>query len=95
MKKVEVIRGNLKASTWHELEINRKFDKNAKPSFISDYMLILGCDIGSETNYLRTIDTRGSELSKSVFSFHNDSEGFLSAKEWAVRNCSMITCDYD
>jgi len=66
------------------LETNGKFDKNAKLSFISDDMLILGCDVGSETHYLRAIDTRGRELSKSAFSFSNDLEGFLSAKEWAL-----------
>ena len=84
LKKAEVIRKNLTASTWHELETNRKFDKNAKLSFISDDMLILGCDIGSETHYLRAIDTRGRELSKSAYSFSNNSEGFQSAKEWAI-----------
>lgn len=52
LKKAEVIRNNLTASTWHELETNGKFDKNAKLSFISDDMLILGCDIGSETHYI-------------------------------------------
>ena len=41
LKKAEVIRKNLTASTWHELETNGKFDKNAKLSFISDDMLIL------------------------------------------------------
>ena len=85
MKKAEMIKENLTASTWRELETNGKFDKNAKLSFISDDMLILGCDVGSETHYLRAIDTRGRELSKSAFSFGNDSEGFLSAKEWAVK----------
>ena len=50
MKKAEAIKENLTASTWHELETNGKFDKNAKLSFISDDMLIVGCDIGSETD---------------------------------------------
>lgn len=85
LKKAEVIRKNLKASTWRELETSGKFDKNAKLSFISDDMLILGCDVGSETHYLRAIDTRGRELSKSAFPFGNDSEGFNKAKEWAVK----------
>ena len=84
LKKAEVIRENLTASTWHELGTNGKFDKNAKLSFISDDMLILGCDVGSETHYLRAIDTRGRELSKSAYSFRNNCEGFQSAKEWAV-----------
>lgn len=83
--KAEAIRNNLKASTWHELETTGKFDKNAKPTFISDDMLILGCDVGSETQYVRAIDTRGRELSKSAFPFSNSSEGFQSVKEWAVK----------
>lgn len=83
--KAEAIMSNLKASTWHELETNGKFDKNEKITFINDDMLILGCDVGSETHYLRAIDTRGRELSKSAFSFSNSSEGFQSAKEWAVK----------
>ncbi len=85
LKKAEVIRESLTALTWHELETNGKFDKNEKLSFISDDMLILGCDVGSETHYMRAIDTRGRERSKSVYSFNNDSEGFQSAKEWAVQ----------
>lgn len=85
LKKAEVIQANLTASTWRELETKGKFDKNKKLSFISDDMLIVGCDIGSETHYLRAIDTRGRELSKSVYSFNNDQEGFHSAKEWAVK----------
>lgn len=82
--KAEVIRNNLKASTWRELETNGKFDKNSKLTFISDDMLILGCDVGSETHYVRAIDARGRELSKSAFPFSNSSEGFQSAKDWAV-----------
>ena len=85
LKKSEVIKENLAASTWRELETNGKFDKNKKLSFISDDMLILGCDVGSETHYVRAIDTRGRELSKSAYSFNNDYEGFQSAKEWAVK----------
>lgn len=83
--KVEAIKSNLKVSTWRELETNGKFTKNDKLSFISDDMLILGCDIGSETHYVRAIDTRGRELSKSAFKFSNSLEGFQSVKEWAVQ----------
>lgn len=83
--KAEAIMSNLKASTWHELETNGKFDKNAKLTFISDDMLIVGCDVGSETHYVRAIDIRGRELSKSAFSFSNSLEGFQSAKDWAVK----------
>ena len=85
LEKAEEIRNSLKASTWHELETNGKFDKNDKLTFISDDMLILGCDIGSEIHYARAIDTRGRELSKAAFSFSNTKEGFESAKNWAVQ----------
>lgn len=85
LAKAKAVKSNLKASTWHELETNGKFTKNEKLSFISDDMLILGCDVGSETHYVRAIDTRGRELSKSAFSFSNSFEGFQCAKEWAVQ----------
>lgn len=85
LAKVEAIKSNLKASTWHELETKGKFTKNEKLTFISDDMLIIGCDIGSETHYVRAIDTRGRELSKSAFPFSNTLEGFQSAKDWAVK----------
>ena len=41
-----------------DLETNGKFAKNDKLSFITDDMLIAGCDIGSETYYIRAIDVR-------------------------------------
>lgn len=83
--KAEAIKAELKASTWHELETKGKFDKNDKLSFVSDDMLILGCDIGSETHYVRTIDTRGRELSKSAFGFSNAAEGFESMLDWSTK----------
>ncbi len=79
--KAEIIKSNLKASTWRELETKGKFDKNAKLSFVNDDMLILGCDVGSDTHYARAIDTRGRELSKSAFPFSNTLEGFQSLIE--------------
>lgn len=85
LARVEAVKSNLKASTWHELETNGKFAKNDKLSFIRDDLLILGCDIGSEIHYVRAIDTRGRELSKSAFKFSNNVEGFQNAKEWAVQ----------
>ena len=85
LKKAEVIRENLTASTWRELETNGKFGKNEKLSFVSDDMLILGCDVGSDTHYVRAIDTRGRELSKSAFPFSNTLEGFQSLMDWATK----------
>lgn len=41
LKKAEVIKKNLTASTWRELETNGKFGKNDKLSFITDEMFRL------------------------------------------------------
>ena len=83
-KKVAKIQADLRSYTWRDLETSGKFDKNAKISFISDDMLILGCDIGSDTHYARAIDSRGRELSEDAFEFSNSSEGFQSMKAWAL-----------
>jgi len=83
-RRIKIINDSLNASTWKELETHGKFDKNDKISFISDDMLIVGCDIGSETHYVRAIDTRGRELSSDPFSFSNSKEGFESAKRWML-----------
>ena len=84
IRKSEEILKNLKARTWRELETKGKFGKNDKLSFISDDMLIVGCDIGSELHYIRAIDTRGREISKKAFSFENNEDGFMQAKEWMI-----------
>lgn len=82
--RIDKISESMVSYTWRELETNGKFDKNSKLSFIRDDMLILGCDIGSETHYMRAIDSRGREISKKAFSFNNNLEGFQSAKKWAL-----------
>ena len=65
-RRIAAVEANLKSSTWKDLEVDVKFNKNEKLTFISDDMLILGCDIGSEIHYVRAIDTRGRELSKDA-----------------------------
>ena len=87
-KKIEVIKKELRAYTWRELETNGKFAKNDKLSFITDDMLIAGCDIGSETHYIRAIDIRGRELSSGAFEFSNTSEGFANAKAWVLAHAA-------
>ena len=47
-------------------------------------MLIVGCDIGSETHYIRAINIRGRELSRKAFEFSNTAEGFEAAKAWML-----------
>lgn len=84
LQNADAIIKNLNSYTWRDLETKGKFSKNDKLSFISDNMLIVGCDIGSETHYIRAIDTRGRELSKKALDFDNHEEGFQKAKEWAV-----------
>ena len=84
-RRIAAVEADMKSSTWKDLEVGGKFDKNAKLTFITDDMLILGCDIGSETHYVRAIDTRGRELSKDAFPFSNNAEGFRSAKAWAMQ----------
>ena len=83
-RRVAEIQKELKSFTWRDLETHGKFDKNDKLSFISDDMLILGCDIGSETHYARAIDSRGRELSRDAFEFSNSAAGFRSMKDWAM-----------
>lgn len=83
-KKIELIEKDLKSSTWRDLETRGRFAKNEKLSFISDDMLIVGCDIGSETHYVRAIDVRGRELSKGAFGFSNTAEGFAQVKAWVL-----------
>ena len=84
-KRMEGVEKELKSYTWRELETNGKFAKNDKLSFITDDMLIVGCDIGSESHYIRAIDIRGRELGKGAFEFSNTAEGFENAKAWMRR----------
>ena len=84
-RRIAAAGSNMKSYTWRDLETQGKFTKNDKLTFISDDMLILGCDIGSETHYVRAIDARGRELSKDAYPFSNDADGFRSAKEWALQ----------
>ena len=83
-KRIEGVEKELKSYTWRELKTNGKFAKNDKLSFITDDMLIVGCDIGSETHYIRAIDIRGRELSRKAFEFGNTAEGFEAAKAWML-----------
>lgn len=82
-QKAEEISSGLRSFTWRDLETSGKFSRNEKLTFISE--LIVGCDIGSETHYVRAIDSKGRELSNGAFSFESTAEGFQKAKEWALR----------
>ena len=84
-ERIASVEAALQAHTWCDLEIHGKFGKEEKISFISDDMLIVGCDIGSESHFIRAIDTRGRELSRDAYEFSNSSEGFGLAKEWMLK----------
>ena len=83
-QKAEEISKGLRSYTWRDLETGGKFSHNDKLTFIRDDMLIVGCDIGSETHYARASDAKGRELSKGAYSFENNAEGYQSAKDWAL-----------
>lgn len=87
-RKADDILKNLKPCTWRDLECNRKFAKNDKLTFITEEMLIVGCDIGSETHYIRAVDFRGIEVSKKPFGFVNDAEGFQNALAWMLEQAA-------
>lgn len=46
--------------------------------------MVVGVDIGSQIHYERAFDNRGHELTKRIFSFHNDLEGFNSFNLWVA-----------
>ena len=71
-----MVKRELSSYTWRVLETNGIFAKNDNLSFITDGMLIVGCDIGSETHYIRAIDVRGRELSRGAFELSNTEECF-------------------
>ena len=83
-EKVETLSKGLKSYTWRDLETNGKFGKNEKLAFIKEDTLIVGCDIGSETHYIRAIDFRGIELGGKAFSFSNDEQGFQEGMDYLL-----------
>ena len=58
------------------------YTQNEKIEQVTDTTLVVGVDIGSQTHYARAFDNRGKELTKKVFSFGNDIEGFNSFDQW-------------
>ncbi len=79
-----MVEKELRTYIWRELETTGKFAKNDKLSFITDDMLIVGFDIGSDNHYIRAIDVKGRELCSGAFEFSNNSEDFENAKAWVL-----------
>ncbi len=57
------------------------FTQNDKIEQIKNETLVVGVDIGKETNFARTLDYRGRELKKLV-KFTNSREGFSAFDKW-------------
>lgn len=48
------------------------YTQNEKIEQVTDSTMVVGVDIGSQIHYARAFDNRGRELTKRIFSFHND-----------------------
>ena len=62
------------------------YTQNSKIAQVTERSLVVGVDIGSETNYARAFNWRGQEVSKKAFRFNNSQEGFQSFLEYLRRN---------
>ena len=61
------------------------YTQNEKIEQVTDTTLVIGIDIGSQTHFARAFDNRGRELTKRVFPFRNDIEGFNAFYAWAKK----------
>jgi len=61
------------------------YTQNERIEQVTDTTLVVGIDIGSQLHYARAFDNRGRELTKRVFSFRNDIEGFNAFYAWVQR----------
>jgi len=59
-------------------------DQNSKIAFITDDMMVIGVDVGSENHYARAFTNRKIELSSKPFKFANSKNGFAAFKTWAA-----------
>ena len=56
--------------------------QNAKIAAITEKTLIIGIDVGSETQYARAFSWRGYEYSRKPLEFSNTEEGFATLLSW-------------
>ena len=56
--------------------------QNKKIEQITEETIVIGIDIGSETNFARAFDWRGREITKKVYKFNNSREGFIFFDGW-------------
>lgn len=63
------------------------YTQNEKIEQVTESTLVLGVDIGSAEHYVRAFDYRGRELTRKVFKFSTDINGFNSFYDWATQVC--------
>ncbi len=76
------------------------YTQNQKIEQVTESTLVLGVDIGSSEHYVRAFDYRGRELTRKVFRFSTDINGFNSFYDWVTQICikhgkneAMIGCE--
>ena len=69
------------------------YTQNSKIAQVTERTLVIGVDIGSETNYARAFNWRGQELSKKVFRFSNSQEGFQSFSDYLRSNQAIASAE--
>ena len=61
---------------------------------VTEATLVVRVDIGSQWHYARAFDWRGIELTRKVFRFSNDLDGYVAFEEW-VQNVSEKSAKMD
>ena len=69
------------------------YTQNSKIAQVTERTLVVGVDIGSETNYARAFNWRGQEVSKKVLRFSNSQEGFQSFLEYLRSNQAIASAE--
>ena len=76
------------------------YTQNQKIEQVTESTLVLGVDIGSSEHYVRAFDYLGRELTRKVFRFSTDINGFNSFYDWVTQICikhgkneAMIGCE--
>lgn len=70
------------------------YTQNCKITQVTETTLVVGVDIGSQWHYARAFDWRGIELTRKVFRFSNDLDGYIAFEEW-VQNVSAKSAKMD
>ncbi len=70
------------------------YTQNRKIMQVTETTLVVGVDIGSQWHYARAFDWRGIELTRKVFRFSNNLDGYIAFEEW-VKNISEKSAKMD